>query len=207
MPTLLHLDSSPLENSISRALTREFVKTWRDTRRGATVIYRDLAANPPNPVDALWISSTFTPEISRTPEQHASLAPSDEYIRELEAADEYVIGVAMHNFSIPAVLKLWIDQIVRNGRTFDYKESGREGLLQGKKATILSASGGVYEAGTAAGTLNFIDPYLKTVLNYIGVTHVKFVSVGGVAQVMTGVVDRTAFLESKFEAVRAAAVA
>jgi FMN-dependent NADH-azoreductase len=114
-------------------------------------------------VETAWIYSSFTPEASRTPEQKATLALSDELIAELEAADEYVIGVAMHNFSIPSVLKLWIDQVVRNGRTFVYGESGPQGLLHGTKATILAATGGVYEAGTLAGALNFIDPYLKTI--------------------------------------------
>jgi FMN-dependent NADH-azoreductase len=205
MPTLLHLDSSPLESSISRELTREFVKTWQNAHPEGTVIYRDLAANPPKPVDTAWIYSAYTPDASRTAEQRAALAPSDELIAELEHADEYVIGVAMHNFSIPSVLKLWIDQIVRNGRTFVANESGRQGLLQGKKATILAASGGVYEAGTPANALNFIDPYLKTILGFIGVTDLKFVTAGGVAQVMKGVVDRATFLKPTLETVRTVA--
>ena len=159
MPNLLlHLDSSPLEGSISRELTREFVKTWQNAHPGGMVIYRDLAANPPKPVDTAWIYSSFTPEASRTPAQKAALAPSNELIAELERADEYVFGVAMHNFSIPSVLKLWIDQVVRSGRTFVSAASGPQGLLHGKKATILAASGGVYEAGTPASALNFIDP-------------------------------------------------
>jgi FMN-dependent NADH-azoreductase len=133
------------------------------------------------------------------------LAPSDELIAELERADEYVIGVAMHNFSIPSVLKLWIDQVVRSGRTFAYAESGPQGLLRGKKATILAASGGVYEVGTPASALNFIDPYLKTILGFIGVTDVKFVNAGGAARVMTGVVDRETFLKPTLEAVRTVA--
>jgi FMN-dependent NADH-azoreductase len=200
MPTLLHLDSSPLESSISRELTREFVKTWQNVHPDGTVIYRDLAANPPKPVDTAWIYSSFTPEASRTPEQKAALAPSDEMIAELLRADEYVIGVAMHNFSIPSVLKLWIDQVVRSGHTF---ESGPQGLLHGKKATILAASGGVYAAGTPASALNFIDPYLKTIFGFIGVTDVKFVTAGGAAQVMTGAVDRETFLKPTLETVRA----
>jgi FMN-dependent NADH-azoreductase len=199
MPTLLHLDSSPLESSISRELTREFVKTWQNAHPDGTVIYRDLAANPPKPVDTAWIYSSFTPEASRTPEQKAALAPSDEMIAELLRADEYVIGVAMHNFSIPSVLKLWIDQVVRKGRTF---ESGPQGLLHGKKATILAASGGVYAAGTPASAMNFIDPYMKTILGLIGVTDVKFVTAGGAAQVITGTVDRETFLKPTLEAVR-----
>jgi FMN-dependent NADH-azoreductase len=205
MPTLLHLDSSPLESSISRELTREFVKTWQNAHPDGTVIYRDLAANPSKPLDTAWIYSAYTPEASRTPEQKAALAPSDELIGELEHADEYVIGVAMHNFSIPSVLKLWIDQIVRSGRTFVYAETGPQGLLHGKKATVLAATGGVYEADTPASALNFIDPYLKTILGFIGVTDTKFVTAGGAAQVMTGVVDRETFLKPTLETVRTVA--
>src|SRR6202166_3061612 len=155
MPTLLHLDSSPLASSISRELTREFVKTWQNAHPDATVIYRDLAANPPKPVDTAWIYSSFTPEASRTPEQKAALAPSDELIAELERADEYVIGVAMHNFSIPAVLKLWIDQVVRAGKTFSYENGTPAGLLRNRKATIFIASGGVYDQGTPMAVMNF----------------------------------------------------
>jgi FMN-dependent NADH-azoreductase len=205
MPTLLHLDSSPLEGSISRELTREYVKTWKNANPDGTVIYRDLAANAPKPPDTAWIYSSFTPEANRTPEQKAALAFSDELIAELERADEYVFGVAMHNFSIPSVLKLWVDQIVRRGRTFVYAESGPEGLLHGKKATILSASGGVYQAGTPAGAMNFVDPYLKTILGFIGVTDVTIVTAGGAAQLMTGAVDREVFLKPTLERVRAVA--
>jgi FMN-dependent NADH-azoreductase len=204
MPTLLHLDSSPLESSISRELTREFVKTWKAAHPDGAVIHRDLAATVLKPVDTAWIFSSFTPEASRTPEQKAALAFSDELIAELEAADEYIFGVAMHNFSIPAVLKLWIDQVVRSGRTFAYSENGPMGLLHGKKATILIASGGVYETGTPAEAMNFVDPYLKAILGFIGITDVKFVRAGGAAQVMSGAVDRESFLRPTLERVRAA---
>lgn len=205
MPTLLHLDSSPLESSISRELTREFVKTWKAVHPDGTVIDRDLAAHPPTPLNAAWIGSNFTPESSRTPEQKAALVLSDELIVELETADEYVLGVAMHNFSIPSVLKLWIDQIVRGGRTFAYGADGPKGLLQGKKATIVTASGGVYELGTPAGAMNFVEPYLKTVLGFLGVTDVKFVTAGGAKQVMLGTVDRATFLQPALEQVRSVA--
>ena len=120
MATLLHLDSSPLASSVSRELTREFVSNWKTAHPSGQVIDRDLAANPPKPVDQAWIYAAYTPAEARQPEQKALLAYSEECIAELEQADEYVIGVAMHNFSIPSVLKLWIDQVVRGGRTFAY---------------------------------------------------------------------------------------
>lgn len=205
MPTVLQLDSSPLESSISRELTREFVKTWKSAHPDGMVIYRDLAAHPPKPLDAAWVGSVYTPVAARTPEQKATLELSDELIAELEKADEYVIGVAMHNFSIPSVLKLWIDQVVRSGRTFAYGAEGAKGQLQGKKATILIASGGVYEPGTPAGTWNFVEPYLKNILNFIGMNDLTFVTTGGAAQLMQGKVDRAAFLQPVLEQVRTVA--
>jgi FMN-dependent NADH-azoreductase len=205
MNTILHLDSSPLPSSISRELTREFVNAWKTAHPDGTVIYRDLAAGAPKPIDAAWVFASYTPEASRTPEQKAILAASEELIAELQRADEYVIGVAMHNLAIPSVLKLWIDQVVRAGRTFTYGEKGPKGLLQGKRATILSASGGVYDAGTPAAAANFMDPYLKTVLGFIGVTDATFVTAGGASRVMTGAVDRQTFLNPILAQVRALA--
>ena len=205
MATLLHIDSSPLDSSISRELTREFAKSWKAKNPGGTVIDRNLSANPSKPVDQTWIGAAFTPEGGRTEEQKAVLAPSDALIAELEKADEIVIGVAMHNFSIPSTLKLWIDQVVRSGKTFAYGANGPQGLLQGKKATILIASGGVYEAGTPAGAMNFVEPYLRAIFGFIGITDVKFVTAGGAAQIMMGAVDREACLKPTLEQVRALA--
>ena len=206
MATLLHLDSSPLASSISRELTREFVNTWKASHPTGQVIGRDLAANPPKPVDQAWIHSIFTPDEALQPEQRALLAYSEEAVAELERADEYVIGVAMHNFSIPSVLKLWIDQVVRKGRTFDYGADGAKGLLSGKKATVLVATGAVYEAGTPWAAFNFIDPYLRTILGFIGITDVRFVNAGGTSQLMSGIVDRGQFLQPHLEQVRSIAV-
>lgn len=202
MPTLLHLDSSPLSSSISRELTREYVKTWQNANPEGKVIYRDLAAGAPAPIDAAWIQAVGTPDEARTPEQKATVALSDALIGELEQADEYVIGVAMHNFAIPSVLKLWVDQVVRARRTFAYSETGPQGLLHGKKATILVATGGFYGADSPASAMNFIDPYLKAVLGFIGVTDVQFVTAGGAAQIMTGAIDRESFLKPTLELVR-----
>ena len=95
--------------------------------------------------------------------------------------------------------------MVRRDRTFSYDEGGPQGLLRGKKATIVIASGGVYEPGTPAGALNFVEPYLKTMLGFMGVTDLKFVTAAGVAKIMTGAVDRHTFLKPALELVRTAA--
>lgn len=202
MSTLLHLDSSPLDSSISRELTREFVKTWKAAHPAGKVIYRDVAAHPPKHVNATWIGAAYTPEEALTDAQRAELATSEELIAELQRADEYVFGVAMHNFSIPSVLKLWVDQIARRGKTFAYGANGPEGLLKGKKATILLASGGVYDAGSPAVAFNHADTYFQAVLNFLGVTDVTVIAAGGAAQLMMGTVDRDTFLKPTLEQVR-----
>jgi len=194
MPTLLQLDSSPLASSISRELTREFVNNWKAAHPAGQVIVRDLTAHPAKPLDQNWIYAAYTPEDARQPDQKAALAYSDEVIAELEKADEYVLGVAMHNFSIPSVLKLWIDQVVRKGRTFDYGANGPTGLLSGKKATILLATGGVYDAGTPYAAFNFVEPYLRALFGFIGIADITFVTAGGTAQLRSGAVDRGKFL-------------
>jgi FMN-dependent NADH-azoreductase len=202
MPTLLHIDSSPLESSVSRELGREFVKTWTAKNPNGKVIYRDLAASAPTGINAAWIQSVYTPEASRTPEQVSALALSDELIAELEQANEYVFGIAMHNFSIPSVLKLWIDQIARVGRTFAYGEYGPKGLLEGKKATLLTATGGMYVADSPLAAYDFAEPYFKTVLGFLGVTDVAFVTAGGTSKLMNAQVNREEFLLPTLEKVR-----
>ena len=207
MPTLLQIDSSPLASSVSRELTREFVSTWKIAHPDGQVIVRDLAANPAKPLDQAWIYAANTPAEALQPEQKALLAYSEECIAELQLADEYVIGVAMHNFSIPSVVKLWIDQVVRRGRTFAYGgPEGPKGLLTAKKATILAATGGMYGPGSPMASFNFLDPYLNTVLKFIGVSEVTTVTAGGTAQLMSGTVDRGLFLQPHLEQVRSIAV-
>jgi len=205
MSTLLQIDSSPLSTSVSRELTREFVQTWKASHPHGKVIVRDLSAVSPRPLDAAWIQAAYTPDASRTPEQNGLLAVSEELIAELERADEYVIGVAMHNFSIPSVLKLWVDQVARKGRTFAYGQDGPKGLLLGKKATLLVATGGRYGAGSPAAGMNFADPYLVTILSFLGVADIKVITAGGAAQLAAGTIDRPTFLQPALEQVRAVA--
>jgi len=203
MPTLLHLDSSPLgEASISRHLTGEFVEQWQLAHPDGKVITRDLTTSGLTALDGQWIGAAYTPEASRTPEQKQVLALSDTLVDELHEADEYVFGVPMHNFSIPGTFKLWIDQIARAGKTFAYVDGAPKGLLTGKKATFLIASGGVYDAGTAMASFNFVEPYLRTVFAFLGVAETTFQTAGGTASLNYGG-NREEFLTPQVEAIRA----
>ena len=202
MPTLLHIDSSPLYGrSVSRQLTAAFVTEWKSSHPNGTVIDRDLNATTIPPINAEWVGAAYTPEEVRAPQQKEQLALSDALIAELEQADEYVIGVPMHNFSVPSVLKLWIDQISRAGKTFSYADGRPKGLITGKKATFVIATGGVYDAQTQMASFNFVEPYLRSVFSFLGVTDATFLTAGGTAALNYGK-DRDAFLAPHLQVVQ-----
>jgi FMN-dependent NADH-azoreductase len=202
MSKLLHIDSSPLYGrSVSRQLTAAFVTQWKSAHPNGTVVDRDLNATTVPPVTAEWVGAAYTPEEARTSQQKDMLALSDTLLTELEQADEYVFGVPMHNFGVPSVLKLWIDQIARVGRTFSYENGTPKGLLTGKKATFIVATGGIYDPQTQMASFNFVEPYLRSVFGFLGVTDVTFLTAGGTAALNYGQ-DRDAFLAPHLQVVQ-----
>ena len=202
MPKLLQIDSSPLYGrSVSRQLTDAFVTEWKSSHPNGTVVDRDLNGTSIPPVTGEWVGAAYTPEEARTPQQKEALALSDTLLDELEQADEYVFGVPMHNFGVPSVLKLWIDQIARVGRAFSYADGKPKGLLTGKKATFIIATGGVYDAQTQMASFNFVEPYLRSVFGFMGVTDTTFVTAGGTAALNYGQ-DRDTFLAPHLQAVQ-----
>ena len=202
MPTLLHIDSSPLYGrSVSRELTGAFVAQWKASHPDGTVIDRDLYSTSIPPINGEWVGAVYTPEEARTPQQKEALSLSDSLLAELEQADEYLFGVPMHNFGVPSVLKLWIDQISRVGKTFSYADGVPKGLIVGKKATFIIATGGIYDAQTQMASFNFVEPYLRSVFGFLGVTDATFLTTGGTAALNYGQ-DRDAFLAPHLQAVQ-----
>jgi FMN-dependent NADH-azoreductase len=165
---ILKIDASARRTgSVSRELTDRIVSRYD----GAEVTTRDLAKGLPL-IDEAWIEANFTPAGDRTAAQAEKLALSDDLVDELKAADVLVIGLPIYNFSVPAALKAWIDQVARAGVTFEYSEYGPKGLLEGKRAIVAVASGGT-ETGSE---IDFATGYLQHILAFIGITDVIFVS-------------------------------
>lgn len=175
--TLLHVDASPRSaRSHSRRLGQRFAAYWRAAHPGAGVIKHDLTLTPPPFVTEAWVEGAFTPAAEHSAAARDAMTLSNRYIDELLAADEIVITTPIYNLSIPAVLKAWIDQIVRFGRTFNKTaEGGFEGLVRGKRVIVIVASGSDFRLSTPGGAYNFAEPYLRAVLSLIGLTQVDFV--------------------------------
>ena len=171
---LLQIDSSARRtSSVTRQLTAKFAEEWRKSHPDGEVIRRDLSATFFPLITDDW-NATYLEESKLTPAQRAYLSTSDELIAELKAADTIVIGAPMYNFSIPSLLKAWIDQVVRLGKTISYGPNGPQGLLAKKKVFVITSRGGAYQ-GSEREALDFQEPYLRVVFGYMGLTDVTFI--------------------------------
>ncbi|MFS8137233.1 MAG: FMN-dependent NADH-azoreductase [Thermomonas sp.] len=167
---LLHLDSSILGGqSASRELSAAIVARWVRDYPGLQVTSRDLAG-----IDAL-------PHLdgdALAGNDPTSAARGAHAMQEFLAADVIVMGVPMYNFGIPSQLKAWIDRVAVAGKTFRYGADGAEGLAGGKKIVIAAAYGGLHPAH---GASNFVEPYLRFVFGFLGVTDIEFVHAEGMS--------------------------
>ncbi len=143
------------------AQSRELEVTARDVAQGLPFVHGD------------WVAANFTDPGERTEAQRETLALSDALVAELRAADVVVLGAPVYNFGIPASLKAWIDLVARARETFRYTPEGPVGLLEGRKAYVLVATG-----GTQVGSdIDFATPYLRHVLGFLGIHDVEIVAV------------------------------
>ncbi|HHX8509823.1 TPA: FMN-dependent NADH-azoreductase [Vibrio diabolicus] len=167
MSRVLALKSSILgDYSQSNKLVGDFIKNVDQDK----LTVRDLAANPLPVLDfAVATALRATEDLSQ--EQQAVVELSDTLIEEVKAADTLVIAAPMYNFTIPTQLKNWIDLIARAGVTFKYTENGVQGLIEGKKAIVITTRGGIHKDSPTDN----VTPYLRTVLGFVGITDVEFV--------------------------------
>jgi len=184
MSKLLVIEVSPRgAYSASRTLSSDFVSAWKVLHPEGEVVVRDLEQTRPPYIDLNWIGGAFSPPDQRSEEMKAALAIGDELIAELKAVDHVVIATPMYNFSIPAVLKAYIDHVCRVGETFTMNY---EGLVTGKKATVILASGSDFSPGTPYEAANVASSYLRQILGFIGIKDVEVVLAGRTLALMTG---------------------
>jgi FMN-dependent NADH-azoreductase len=170
---ILRVDSSARrDGSVTRRLADKLVERLTADGGETRVQSRDLAYAAPPLVDAAWVDANFTPPEQRSEAQRAALAESDRLVAELQNADVLVIGLPVYNFGIPASLKAWVDMVARARLTFRYTENGPVGLLQGKRAYLVVASGGT----AVGGELDFATGYLRHVLGFLGIEDVEIVA-------------------------------
>jgi FMN-dependent NADH-azoreductase len=197
MKTILHVSCSPRgEASESLRLSRNILGFLLQAHPDAIVVERVLGGVEIPAIDADYATSQQSlADVS----QAGSMATSEALVRELEAADIVVIGTPMHNITVPAALKAWIDHVVRARRTFDVTPAGKVGLLRDRPVFVAVASGGKF-SGERARQPDFLTPYLRAVLGMIGLHDLTFFSVQGTGAGPDAVAEARARMDQALEA-------
>jgi FMN-dependent NADH-azoreductase len=179
---LVRIDASPrTDKSHSRRMANELVERLLAACPALTILDRDLGAGPAAAVDGHYVDAMLTTFTREQSVAAAALSLSETFIAELERADLVVISTPVHNYTVPASLKAWIDHVVRVGRTFRPTPTGKVGLLKDRPTFVVAASGG-YFSSTEARQPDFFTPYMDAVLRTIGIFDVHHVRLEGLAR-------------------------
>jgi FMN-dependent NADH-azoreductase len=171
---ILHIDCSPRLDSHSRSLSAALVSQLFVIDPDASITRRDLGRDPIPHADSDYATALSSPGALAAGQSDRALSLSEQLIQEVEAADVLVIGTPINNFTVPSVLKAWIDQILRMGRTMGASPTGEKfGLLKDKPVYIGIASGGVF-TGDRAKQPDFLTPYLTAAFGCVGLHSLQF---------------------------------
>ncbi|SON48788.1 FMN-dependent NADH-azoreductase [Vibrio tapetis] len=167
MSRLLVLKSSILGGY---SQSNQIIEQLTATQPGEQIIERDLVQDALPMLD-MNVATALRGGDELSPEQQEILALSNTLIEEIKQSDTLIIAAPMYNFTVPTQLKNWVDMIARAGVTFAYTEQGPKGLLENKKAIVVTTRGGIHKDAAT----DIITPYLTTVLGFVGITNVEFV--------------------------------
>lgn len=187
MATVLYITAHPLnpQESFSLAVGKEFIEAYREANPSDEVIHLDLYKEDIPQFDAdvlhgwekLRSGSSFD-QLSE--DEQSKVARLDAVVDQYVAADKYVYVSPMWNFSLPPVMKAYTDATSIPGKTFKYTHNGPVGLLSGKKALHIQASGSVYSDGPLA-EIEMGYSYLKKILGFYGIQSTEAIFAEGTA--------------------------
>jgi FMN-dependent NADH-azoreductase len=177
MKRLLHIIASPREDE-SRTLqvAGAFLDAFVETRPEWVIDELDLGKEELPSMSAKQVGGKYVllngkDLYGRLKENWVEIV---QHIERFKTADLYLISTPMWNFSIPYMLKHYIDLIVQPRYLFRYVEKGKTvGLLQDKKMVVASTRGGQY-SGDSKG-LDFQEPYLRTIFGFVGISDIEFI--------------------------------
>ncbi|MBA3722994.1 MAG: NAD(P)H-dependent oxidoreductase [Parachlamydiaceae bacterium] len=177
MPKILYIESSPRKKrSSSIAVADIFLKEYEKKHKSDEIKKIDLWEKqiPTFDGDVIDAKYAIMHGQSHTEAQRKAWRQVEETIAEFKNADKYVISLPMWNFSIPYVLKHYIDVIVQPSYTFSFSPTeGYKGLVTGKPIVLIYSRGGAYGSGTGAEGLDLQRTYMETILKFIGFTNIK----------------------------------
>jgi FMN-dependent NADH-azoreductase len=178
MKKILHIVASPREeNSRTLKVADAFLDTYLNKHRDWVVDELNLwkEALPPmtmKRVDGKYVLLGGKELFGELKEAWEEII---QHIDRFTSADLYLLSTPMWNFSIPYILKQYIDIIVQPKYLFQYTAKGPEGLIKDKKMVICTSRGGDYSSEAMQG-FDQQEPYLRTVFGFVGLKDISFIN-------------------------------
>ncbi len=181
MTYLLRIDSSSREkDSHSKRLADLVQESITRSDKDINVMHRDLSTSPIEHIQESTIEGFYTDPNALTTKNKEALSLSNKLIKELKGADTLIISAPIYNFGVPSALKAWIDQIVRINVTFSYDGNTFGGLVLAKSAVLcLSYGAQGYKPGGEIESMNYLEPYLKSLMAFLGIKNTIVFSIEG----------------------------
>ncbi|WP_248482914.1 NAD(P)H-dependent oxidoreductase [Tepidibacter aestuarii] len=185
MRRVLYITGNPKyeDNSFSLSVGEKFINLYKENNTEDEIIEIDVYSSDIPLIDKDVLSgwnklqggSEFT---NLTNEEQRKVSRINELTDEFINADKYIFVTPLWNFSLPPMMKAYIDTICIAGKTFEYTENGPVGLLKNKKALHIQAMGGMYEQAVS-NNAEFGNTYMKAIMPFIGVEDVSSILIDG----------------------------
>lgn len=208
MSKLLYIEASPLKSrSHTVAVAQAFLDAYRTAHPQDDIERLDLWQMALPPFDDLAIEAKFAVLRSNefSPEQLELWESLRRMSRHFNSADKYLLSVPMWNFSVPYVLKHYIDVVTLPGENWTWsRAAGYRTLLTGKKALAIYASANPHQQ-TGPDADDFQKPFMRRWLRFIGIEDLHEITVAptlaepeAVAQLRVGAIDAARRLAPHF---------
>ena len=177
MKKLLHIIATPRGvESRTLQVSRAFLEAFRKTHKEWTVEELDLSKEKLPSLTTKRVDGKYV--LLGGKELYGEFKEAwEEIVAEIErflSADAYLISTPMWNFTIPYMLKHYIDIIIQPKYLFRYTDKGPEGLVKNRKMAVIASRGGVY-LPQEMRKFDFQEPYIRSIFGFVGIGDIAFI--------------------------------
>jgi len=176
---VLHVcaNPKPTEESVSKQLASAFFGKLIELKPEVELVNVDLYDEKPPFYSYELYKRAWYPVFDENYEpskvEEMAINYASKQAEAFNEADVLVLTMPMWNFSVPAIMKAWMDQILCPGLTFSIsKEEGIKPLHKVKSIVLLVSSGGVYKEDDERDALT---RQVRSAFGFIGIDNLEVV--------------------------------
>ena len=176
---VLHVcaNPKPTEESVSKQLAAAFFGKLIELKPEVELVNVDLYDEKPPFYSYELYKRAWYPVFDENYEpskvEDMAINYASKQAEAFNGADVLVLTMPMWNFTVPAIMKAWMDQVLSPGLTFSIsKEDGVKPLHKVKSIVLLVASGGVYKEDDERDALT---RQVRSAFGFIGIDNLEVV--------------------------------